>query len=896
MVLTTDPKIVVGAALEGVNESLWTSNMPVTDVTGQMEFVISPKERGSEVLVGENARTSRIDLGMPWPPEARIDPDEPLQRIPVPLLWRSLVQDRTGNAEWVTATNSRKHADMLAAHILDRLHACEDASEYFIAIPDQLSDFSQQKLLDAFSRKGKRNVRFVWTPVALALSWLDKLGGALTLNSSDKDYVMVLHLGVGGLSCTKFLLREKKLDGETYVCPVRSGGGECIDVDVLDLVNMRIQGVLESIDSISQGDNLAASWFCLGIPEVWGATARRKGAHSKLFNLAGSWQLLPTSNLQEFLPVDSKLRPDLQIHDLLDSVYATSRADLKGTSWNELIDRLLTDQIDGLKGNLRGVIVGGLPFVEEDNDWSTYISEKLSKKVKGRVVASPSPDAIWNTLEASTAIAVGAGVYGIRRQSGLPTYFDVLPYLGVHAQEENPDDDEVDESFVALIPDGSEAEGGKPYIPQPIKKQFALAQGQNELEAILELEDQGRRTLRKTTFRFPHGPDRMMPLEVHVQVQTAGGLPTVEIIPEDAAFLDGIQVYLDWKSMEEIERDQLPKRALGWPGRRIPHIAIEKDYLHYGSYRALESTIEELLSTEFTDRSYPGRIVAFQQRIHGNISVGGSNTPRRIVDVDGTASNSKTQQLVDRLSRRLDADFKQTCELIESKRGNRRLLEKFEKRRDKLIIVGTWLFGAAPKSVREYLISLHAIDKKYPARCVPPAARVASSSEEITAYFRGMSNAAVERNNEPRWFLIYWLHGAKRILTSRSEAHLYLEREIVNDIYIGLMDDFREWVLEGGFGFGVTLQLLFYFLRYRKSHKTFLSKDGDSVDKNLHLELKKIIEEAKEYIGRRGRHLRGGRRRTAIEVLAGLEEFIDYKGSSNTLIKLREFDEDEGAR
>ena len=636
MVLTTDPKIVVGAALEGVNESLWTSNTPVTDVTGQMEFVISPKERGSEVLVGENARTSRIDLGMPWPPEARIDPDEPLQRIPVPLLWRSLVQDRTGNAEWVTATNSRKHADMLAAHILDRLHACEDASEYFIAIPDQLSDFSQQKLLDAFSRKGKRNIRFVWTPVALALSWLDKLGGTLTLNSSDKDYVMVLHLGVGGLSCTKFLLREKKLDGETYVCPVRSGGGECIAVDVLDLVNMRIQGVLESIDSISQGDNLAASWFCLGIPEVWGATARRKGAHSKLFNLAGSWQLLPTSNLQEFLPVDSKLRPDLQIHDLLDSVYATSRADLKGTSWNELIDRLLTDQIDGLKGNLRGVIVGGLPFVEEDNDWSTYISEKLSKKVKGRVVASPSPDAIWNTLEASTAIAVGAGVYGIRRQSGLPTYFDVLPYLGVHAQEESPDDDEVDESFVPLIPGGSEAEGGVPYHSN-IKKKFALKAGQTELDAILELEDRGNRYLRKTTFHFPHGPQDQMPLDLHVQMQSAGGLPTVEIIPEDSEFLEGNQVYLDWKSMEEISRDELPKLALGWPRCNLPHQALPGTHTNITAYRNLVQAITDFLNVNLSfasESAYLRKARQLQDAISSGMRVNLSAELFRIVDIE----------------------------------------------------------------------------------------------------------------------------------------------------------------------------------------------------------------------------------------------------------------------
>jgi hypothetical protein len=892
MVLTTDPKIVVGAALEGVNESLWTSNTPVTDVTGQMEFVISPKERGSEVLVGENARTSRIDLGMPWPPEARIDPDEPLQRIPVPLLWRSLVQDRTGNAEWVTATNSRKHADMLAAHILDRLHACEDASEYFIAIPDQLSDFSQQKLLDAFSRKGKRNIRFVWTPVALALSWLDKLGGTLTLNSSDKDYVMVLHLGVGGLSCTKFLLREKKLDGETYVCPVRSGGGECIAVDVLDLVNMRIQGVLESIDSFSRGDNLAASWFCLGIPEVWGAPARRKGAHSKLFNLAGSWQLLPTSNLQNSLPVDSRLRTDLQIHDLLDSVYATPRADLKGTSWNELIDRLLTDQIDGLKGHLRGVIVGGLPFVEDDNDWSTYISKKLSKKVKGRVVASPSPDAIWNTLEASTAIAVGAGVYGIRRQSGLPTYFDVLPYLGVHAQEESPDDDEVDESFVPLIPGGSEAEGGVPYHSN-IKKKFALKAGQTELDAILELEDRGNRYLRKTTFHFPHGPQDQMPLDLHVQMQSAGGLPTVEIIPEDSEFLEGNQVYLDWKSMEEISRDELPKLALGWPRCNLPHQALPGTHTNITAYRNLVQAITDFLNVNLSfasESAYLRKARQLQDAISSGMRVNLSAELFRIVDIDGNSSFADGKKLVKELCIRLDANFLKVVGGIDKCQGRKRNL--LVKHREQLITIGTWLFGATPSAIRKYLhqVTRNATDLSF--RYVHSCSRIAKSKTEIQTFFALMEKTAIDRQEQKeheRWYTTQWLYGAKRLLCSRPDVPSFTSRDTMNDIALGLIDDLRSWAQNPKRGFAITLMLLFYLLRIRRAHTGFISKTGDETDKKIYFALKRVMKEARKTLLESNWEYNA----SAIEALDGLDKFVDYKGSQNTLLVLQRFDPGE---
>ena len=898
MVLKTNSKLIVGAALEGVDECLWVSDTCRSHVTKEMEFVISPSARGSEVLVGESAKTSRVDLGMPWPREARIDPETTCQRIPVPILWRNLVENRSGSTEWVSATNSRKHADMLAAHILSRLGEYENASQFFIAIPDQLSDFSQQRLLDAFSRKGKRNIRFIWTPVALALSWLDALGKSLAVKSSSSDYLLVLHFGAAGLNCTKFLLREKKFGQKTYICPVRSGNGNRANVDILDFIVKRVHDTLDSIGPTGKQSDLNANWFCLGVPEVWGVNTPERGVDSVLLHLAGSWVLSPIDLFEVSTPIHSQLGLELPIHALLEALSGKPRPELGQVSWGQLVDQLLESQLSDLEGSVRGVIVGGIPFVQESNSWSEHIARRMTEHMNSQVVANPAPNAIWSPLENTAAVASGAGVFGVRQQSGIPTYFDVLPYLGIHAQGEDPEDDQADGAFIPLIPLGSEAEGGRPYRPEPIRKKFALAQGQKELEAILEMEDQGQRTLRKTTFRFPRGPKDLMPLDVHVQVQSAGGLPTVEIIPEDSEFLGGVQVYLDWKSMERIEKDQLPKRALGWPPIRVPHRAIHPSDSLTG-YNALKTVIRDFLGTPLGDRLYWGSLERLQRRLSTIMSVSNDGSPLRIVDVDGKSCSPDAERMISDLSKRLGEDYKTACEAIKSidpqtrRIKEREVRRKFQKLKQKLITISTYLFGSTPKNIRKYVLHAHRYSGKYPYNLVHPSARVASTPEEIACFFNSMSESASDDDGS-RYFKAYWLFAAKRILTSRRDACAYIDRDILIDIYEGLILDFVPWIKKGGHCIGVILQLLFYFLRFRRTNKTFLSsKEGDADDKYLHAELKKIIKQAKTYVDQESENWYQGRRNTTIQALHGLEEFIDYKGSANTLILLRQFDDDE---
>ena len=80
--------------------------------------------------------------------------------------------------------------------------------------------------------------------------------------------------------------------------------------------------------------------------------------------------------------------------------------------------------------------------------------------------------------------------------------------------------------------------------------------------------------------------------------------------------------------------------------------------------------------------------------------------------------------------------------------------------------------------------------------------------------------------------------------------------------------------------------LLFYMLRLRRFHKNFISKMGDATDKTLYMALKDVMEDARKKLPKST----WKQNRIAVRALDGLEEFLDYEGSRNTLLVLRQFD------
>ena len=149
-----------------------------------------------------------------------------------------------------------------------------------------------------------------------------------------------------------------------------------------------------------------------------------------------------------------------------------------------------------------------------------------------------------------------------------------------------------------------------------------------------------------------------------------------------------------------------------------------------------------------------------------------------------------------------------------------------------------------------------------------------------------------------RWLTIGWLWAARRILSGHEAAAASLDREQVVQLYRFLFDDLRSWLEgEGVSGFVATLWLLLYLLRYRMNVHDFLAPSS-SRDLELGEAFDQAVAQAASKIRGRRSFLSGRRQEVALEILDGLIEFREFRGSMNIVTKLTSLDEaedDDGA-
>ena len=127
---------ILGASLGGASEVVWTSSRGKIPRDAGLQFVVAPSKRGTPILAGEAAERSRTGLGLPWPPEARVNAGVPLLRVPVPILWRGLTQRRDGLSEWSASPIRARFADLLAAHVASAVPPSSPGAELVLTIPD----------------------------------------------------------------------------------------------------------------------------------------------------------------------------------------------------------------------------------------------------------------------------------------------------------------------------------------------------------------------------------------------------------------------------------------------------------------------------------------------------------------------------------------------------------------------------------------------------------------------------------------------------------------------------------------------------------------------------------------------------------------------------------------
>ena len=106
-------------------------------------------------------------------------------------------------------------------------------------------------------------------------------------------------------------------------------------------------------------------------------------------------------------------------------------------------------------------------------------------------------------------------------------------------------------------------------------------------------------------------------------------------------------------------------------------------------------------------------------------------------------------------------------------------------------------------------------------------------------------------------------------------------------------DDLWSWVEnEQVNGFVATIWLFLYLLRYRVVDRSFLAPDSTE-DRELGVAFDDAIEKAESRISGRSSFLTPARQQVAVEILNGIKEFREFRGSMSIVTKLTDLEDDD---
>jgi hypothetical protein len=457
--------------------------------------VVLPRNPLGRIHPGSEAVDERTHAGLCWPPEARIKPGEPLRRVPIPYVWRALVEARDRSVRWsagqgVSFPLPRILAEYVAGLIADSTPnrmlsqhntALPNSRDILpvVAIPDNLDEFGQEALLRELGRAGMSEAMLVWRPVAAALSWLDKVGGDfIPRHMGENDHIHVIYLGSDALEFTTFRLRVKEHHNQRYVLPLRNRPKELPQLTGMDWVG-------KLIEKDYRGIEVGAFWQAfINFPEMWRAAAGRVW---NLEELPRAW-----SHEQGWTLWNPSQELYNQIYDVEADSCDTLRKILRGscqlhassgpseeTVGNGLrrYVRHMSELLPG--GKLRGMIVCGPLAPPEIPSWLIAELGALSARgleVEGELT-EPEVDRLWLCTGSNDPVAEGAAIYGQRRLAEIPSYLDTMPQVSILAQGKGQ------YTWVPLL-NAQEVLGGDEFR-DTIRGRFQLDQGRRELHVYL---------------------------------------------------------------------------------------------------------------------------------------------------------------------------------------------------------------------------------------------------------------------------------------------------------------------------------------------------------------------------------------------------------------------------
>lgn len=408
----------------------------------QLAQVLLPENSFERLQTGERAEQGRVHTGLHWPLEARIAAGQPLRRVPVSCAWKALVDAGDRMGRWHIGNGvSFPLSKILATYINDVLLqplAGESDIRPVLAIPNHLDELGQENLLNEMRLQGFRKAMLIWRPVAIALSWLEKVqNDFVPKRMHPDDHIHIIYLGSDAIELTTLRLRSIKHNGLHYIVPLRDRPADARLETGLDWVAKLIESVYPSLDA-------GEFWQLYSVfSDFWESAAGiERGGNSPLkpWSSAGKWSLwkMPVGAFPAFLNIATGHSESLR--QLLSSSCESFTFAKKDSP--ETIKDFLNKKLDHMarsfpSGALKGLIISG-PLAQPGVP--VWLSESMHKfKPLGLDYSGdPSTASIhrpWICPQCTNPVAEGAMIFGNRIAKGIPAYLDTMPQVNILAQE-----------------------------------------------------------------------------------------------------------------------------------------------------------------------------------------------------------------------------------------------------------------------------------------------------------------------------------------------------------------------------------------------------------------------------------------------------------------------------
>ncbi|NCC84890.1 MAG: hypothetical protein EOM03_12300 [Clostridia bacterium] len=734
---------IQGISAFGLKDCVAASDQGCTVTDFYLADAVLPQSALGYIRTGYDAKEERIHSGLLWPPEARVAPETPLRRVPIPVAWSLLVDAGDRPVRWNVGKGiSIPLANILAAHIKGLTGngtSSEMQGDTVVAIPDHLDEFGQEALLQALG--GKRNgVKLIWRPVAAAMAWLDQ---ASPTDLATEDYMLVIYMGPDAMEFSTFGLREEMAHGKRFVLPVRNRPSRA----PLPAGWEWACALSAEVDPICQTDHGAFWQTFTNFPEIWSAITGSDWDARQLprpwSTQDKGWQLWNPDPALRTKAYGCRLDQSRMLRELIGKSCTLSLASRQGSgsTWDELFSRELQAVLQHREGRLRGAVLCGPLAPPQVPGWLDQTLAGFPQR------QNPHQDTIWLPPACDDPVAMGARLFGERTaaQPQLPTYLDTLPGLALLTERQG----ELD--WVDIVK-SSECPGGQPYT-QSIENKFFLShnsssmivylrketrdndgKGSKEpetkfprtvidpvkekvkslgsLEAVFESHewdwrpeskdyalsfarwyywkpDPAKSPFRHGSVEFPSAPIRDVQLTVNVEMRPASGLARVEFVPQKEDALKGRPVTFDYSRMAPVVEMELPEPKLRWP--ETLHFETTSDPNAFLDNRILNFLH---LSSTANSNTFISLLNSMKDAISSGFFDQNNNLFLKRIDENGKSGSHDGDLCISRIAGCIE---QRSALFLESTRNGVNANTRI------FILRSSWLWAATPKSVIDYL-------------------------------------------------------------------------------------------------------------------------------------------------------------------------------------------------